>query len=166
MFDSLGNSVLQFVIGISSAAVGACTTHWLERQKQRELKDRQSKLEKEIVQVANQPEGVNHQNTWTWQQLVEILAEQVPVGRVTTYPLVSLHLYRRVLNQPVGALLRGASNNGHIALTNRVVRKDGSLADLPDDGAARQREQLEHEGVPFTHEGRVDWSRVEPVVLT
>jgi methylated-DNA-protein-cysteine methyltransferase related protein len=101
----------------------------------------------------------------TWQQLVDVLESCVPAGSVTTYAQVSLWGYDVPnKNRPVGALLRGARNNGHQPLTNRVVGTNGELADLPD-GPDQQRRQLLAEGVPFTPDGRVDFGRISPVAL-
>ena len=101
-----------------------------------------------------------------WQQLVDVLERRVPDGSVTTYAQVSLWGYGVPnKNQPVGALLRGARNNGFKPLTNRVVGVKGDLADLPD-GSDQQRRQLLAEGVPFTSDGRVDFRRISPVALS
>ncbi|HEY7529533.1 MAG TPA: hypothetical protein VIC56_02515 [Gemmatimonadota bacterium] len=62
------------------------------------------------------------------------------------------------------SLLVGAYKNGHETLTNRVVKTDGSLAQLPQ-GSAKQRRQLEGEGVAFTKDGRVDLRRNPAVRL-
>jgi alkylated DNA nucleotide flippase Atl1 len=100
-----------------------------------------------------------------WEQLVEILERRVPAGSVTTYAQVSLWGYGvSNRNQPVRSLLRGAVNHGHQRLTNRVVRVDGELADLPE-GSDQQKQQLLAEGVPFTADGRVDFGRISPVEL-
>ena len=100
-----------------------------------------------------------------WRQLVTTLGHRVPEGSVTTYAEVSLWGYGvHTYNQPVRSLLRGAANHGHQRLTNRVVRTDGSLADLPE-GSDQQRRQLLPEGVPFTADGRVDLDRISPVDL-
>jgi methylated-DNA-protein-cysteine methyltransferase-like protein len=164
VIEALGSAVVQLIVGAASAAAGATVTHWLEHRKRKLLEERQSKLEGEIVEVANRSDINEQQVGWTWPQLVEILSQHVPPGKVTTYSLVSLRPYRRVLNHPVGALLKGAGNHGHQVLTNRVVKQDGSLAELPE-GAEQQRKQLVSEGVPFTPDGRVDWTRINPVVL-
>jgi alkylated DNA nucleotide flippase Atl1 len=100
-----------------------------------------------------------------WKQLVTTLGHHVSAGRVTTYAEVSLWGYGRSnLNQPVRSLLRGAANHGYQQLTNRVVRADGRLADLPE-GSDQQRRQLLDEGIPFTTDGRVDFDRISPVAL-
>jgi alkylated DNA nucleotide flippase Atl1 len=100
-----------------------------------------------------------------WKQLVTVLGHRVPAGRVTTYAQVSLWGYGiHNNNQPVRSLLRGAANHGHQRLTNRVVRTDGRLADLPE-GSDQQRRQLLGEGIPFTTDGRVDFDRISPVDL-
>src|SRR5918994_5208707 len=100
-----------------------------------------------------------------WKQLVTALGHRVTAGSVTTYAQVShwgysIHNY----NQPVRSLLRGAANHGHQRLTNRVVRTDGRLADLPE-GSDQQRRQLLGAGIPFTTDGRVDFDRISPVDL-
>src|SRR5215210_522533 len=95
-----------------------------------------------------------------WKQLVATRGRRVPAGCVTTYARVSLWGYgTRNQNQPVRSLLRGAANHGHQRLTNRVVRTDGRLADLPE-GPDQQRHQLLREGVPFTADGRVDFDKI------
>ena len=100
-----------------------------------------------------------------WKQLVTALGHRVPAGSVTTYAEVSLWGYGvHNYNQPVRSLLRGAANHGHQRLTNRVVRTDGRLADLPE-GSDQQRRQLLLEGSPFTPDGRVDFDRISPVTL-
>ena len=100
-----------------------------------------------------------------WQQLVTTLGQRVPAGSVTTYAQLSLWGYgTRNYNQPVRSLLRGAANHGYQRLTNRVVRTDGQLADLPE-GSDQQRRQLLDEGVPFTADGRVDFGRISPEPL-
>ncbi len=100
-----------------------------------------------------------------WQQLVTTLGQRVPAGSVTTYAQVSLWGYgTRNYNQPVRSLLRGAANHGHQRLTNRVVRTDGQLADLPE-GPDQQKRQLLEEAVPFTSDGRVDFGRISPEPL-
>jgi alkylated DNA nucleotide flippase Atl1 len=100
-----------------------------------------------------------------WRQLVDELNRSVPSGSVTTYAEVSLWGYgTRNYNQPVRSLLRGAANHGHRQLTNRVVKTDGRLADLPE-GPDQQRRQLVNEGVPFAADGSVDFDRVVPVRL-
>src|SRR5215210_5351743 len=100
-----------------------------------------------------------------WKQLVTALGHRVPAGCVTTYAQVSLWGYGvHNYNQLVRSLLRGAANHGHQRLTNRVVRTDGRLADLPE-GADQQRRQLLDEGIPFTTDGRVDFGRISPVTL-
>ncbi len=100
-----------------------------------------------------------------WKQLVTTLGHHVPAGSVTTYAQVSLWGYGvHNYNQPVRSLLRGAANHGHQRLTNRVVRTDGRLADLPE-GPDQQRRQLLDEGIPFTSDGRVDFSRISPEEL-
>ena len=63
------------------------------------------------------------------------------------------------------SLLRGVENNGYLHLTNRVVRTDGGLANLPE-GSEQQRRQLLAEGMPFTADSRVDFGRTSPVTLT
>jgi alkylated DNA nucleotide flippase Atl1 len=100
-----------------------------------------------------------------WKQLVTTFGRCVPEGSVTTYAHVSLWGYGVPnYNQPVRSLLHGAGNHGHQRLTNRVVRTDGSLADLPE-GSDQQRRQLLAEGVPFNADGRVDFDRISPVDL-
>jgi methylated-DNA-protein-cysteine methyltransferase-like protein len=100
-----------------------------------------------------------------WKQLVDVLERRVPAGSVTTYAQVSLWGYGvSNLNQPVRSLLRGAGNHGHQQLTNRVVKVNGELADLPE-GPDQQRQQLLAEGVPFTADRRVDFGRISPVEL-
>jgi alkylated DNA nucleotide flippase Atl1 len=94
-----------------------------------------------------------------------MLAHRVPAGSVTTYAQVSLWAYGKPnRNQPVRSLLRGAVNHGHQPLTNRVVRTDGRLVDLPE-GPDQQRRQLLAEGITFTADGRVDFERISPVTL-
>ena len=101
----------------------------------------------------------------SWRQFVGLLERRVPAGSVTTYAQVSLRAYGVPnKNQPVGAMLRGARNNEHRTLTNRVVGSDGKLADIPD-GSEQQRRQLLDEGVPFTSDGRVDFARISPETL-
>ena len=100
-----------------------------------------------------------------WKQLVMVLGRRVPAGSVTTYAQVSLWGYGvHNYNQPVRSLLRGAANHGHQRLTNRVVRTDGQLADLPE-GSDQQRQQLLGEDIPFTIDGRVAFDRISPVDL-
>jgi alkylated DNA nucleotide flippase Atl1 len=100
-----------------------------------------------------------------WRQLVIVLGRRVTAGSVTTYAQVSLWGYGvHNYNQPVRSLLRGAANHGHQRLTNRVVRTDGQLADLPE-GSDQQRRQLLAEGVPFMADGRVDFDRISPKSL-
>jgi alkylated DNA nucleotide flippase Atl1 len=100
-----------------------------------------------------------------WSDLVAVLKANVPPGSVTTYADVSNWAYGKPnLNQPVRSLLRGAANNGHLALTNRVVAMSGSLADLPQ-GREQQLEQLRSEGVPLTSAAAVDFSRITPVKI-
>ena len=100
-----------------------------------------------------------------WQDLVSVLQTKLPEGRVTTYAEVSEWAYgNRTSNQPVGSLLRGASNNGYKTLTNRVVGTDGALAALPG-GNQQQQEQLLAEGIPFSGNGRVNFSAITPVSL-
>src|ERR671933_482319 len=100
-----------------------------------------------------------------WEEIVTELERRVPAGSVTTYPRVSLWGHGKPnLNQPVRSLLRGAANHGHQRLTNRVVRTDGRLAELPE-GSDQQRCQLLAEGVPFTADGRVDFDRISPTKL-
>jgi len=100
-----------------------------------------------------------------WEQLVETLERHVPAGSVTTYAQVSLWGYGVPnWNQPVRSLLRGAGNNGYQLLTNRVVKVNGELADLPE-GPGQQKRQLLDEGVPFTADGRVDFGKISPVTL-
>ena len=102
----------------------------------------------------------------TWQQLVVLLAQAVPAGAITTYAEVSDWAYgRRNLNQPVGALLRGAANHGFTELTNRVVGTDGTFASLPE-GTAQQEAQLRAEGVPFIAAGQVDMVRATVVQVS
>ncbi len=96
---------------------------------------------------------------------MDVLERQVPAGSVTIHAEVSTWGYGTPSrNQPVRSLLRGARNNGHQRLTNRVVKANGELADLPE-GSDQQRRQLLAEGVPFTPDGRVDSGRISPVVL-
>jgi alkylated DNA nucleotide flippase Atl1 len=100
-----------------------------------------------------------------WKQLVMVLGRCVPAGSVTTYAQVSLWGYGvHNYNQTVRSLLRGAVNHGRQRLTNRVVRTDGQLADLPE-GSDQQRQQLLGEGIPITTDGRVDFDRMSPVDL-
>ena len=100
-----------------------------------------------------------------WQDLVDMLQPQLPAGSVTTYAQVSLWGYDVPnRNHPVRSLLVGARNNGFQHLTNRVVGVNGELADLPH-GPAQQRQQLEAEGIPFTADGRVDFTQILPVAL-
>ena len=100
-----------------------------------------------------------------WRQLAAAFDRYVPAGSVTTYAEVSLWGYgTHNYNQPVRSLLRGAANHGHQRLTNRVVRTDGRLADLPER-SDQQRYQLLGEGVPFTADGRVDFGRISPKEL-
>src|SRR5215210_2335356 len=100
-----------------------------------------------------------------WKQLVTALGHYVPAGSVTTYAQVSLWGYGKPnLNQPVRSLLSGAAIHGHQRLTNRVVGKDGRLADLPN-GSHQKRRQLLDEGIPFTTDGRVDFDRISSVTL-
>lgn len=100
-----------------------------------------------------------------WKQLVTTLGRRVPEGKVTTYAHVSEWGYGAPnKNQPVRSLLHGAVNHDYQLLTNRVVRTDCRLADLPE-GSDQQRRQLLAEGVPFTADGRVDFDRISPVDL-
>lgn len=101
-----------------------------------------------------------------WKQLVNELDRSVPSGHVTTYAEVSYWGYgTRNHNQPVRSLLTGAANHGHQRLTNRVVKTDGRLANLPE-GSDQQKQQLVDEGVPFAANGKVDFDRIAPVRLT
>lgn len=101
-----------------------------------------------------------------WRQLVKVLSDKVPSGRVTTYAQVSNWAYGVPnRNQPVGSMLVGARNHGHAKLTNRVVGTDGTLAETPD-GHEQQRQQLVGEGIPFINAANViDLTKVTPVVL-
>src|SRR5687767_7418178 len=99
--------------------------------------------------------GTGRSDDMTWKDLVYVLLRSVPAGKITTYGQVSLWAYGvSNRNQPVRSLLTGARNHGHQTLTNRVVRTNGQLADLPD-GSDQQKAQLLREGVPFTHDGWV-----------
>jgi alkylated DNA nucleotide flippase Atl1 len=100
-----------------------------------------------------------------WKDLVDVLERKVSAGNVTTYSEVSNWAYGVPnRNQPVRSLLVGARNHGYQKLTNRVVGADGKLAELPD-GSDQQRQQLLCEGVLFDDDGRVDLTKVVPVVL-
>lgn len=100
-----------------------------------------------------------------WKQLVRVLGDRVPAGRMTTYAEVSAWGYGvSNYNQPVHSLLRGAANYGHQRLTERVVGIEGRVVDLPE-GTYQQRRQLLEESVPFTPDGRVDFGRTSPVEL-
>jgi alkylated DNA nucleotide flippase Atl1 len=101
-----------------------------------------------------------------WQHVVDLLRDRLPAGSISTYAEVSMAAYgRRDRNQPVGSLLRGASNHGYQVLTNRIVKTSGELAELPGE-RDQQRAQLMTEGVPFTEDGHVDLVHCPPVALT
>ena len=100
-----------------------------------------------------------------WKDLVGLLEQQVSVGSVTTYGEVGRWAYGKShWDRPVRSMINCARNNGYQAVTNRVVGFGGKLAILPD-GSNQQRQQLLSEGVPFTADGRVDLTKIVPVVL-
>ena len=99
-----------------------------------------------------------------WKELIDVLEQQVPTGSITTYNQVSLWAYGMpIWDRPVHRMIRCARNNGFHTLTNRVVGSGGKLAFLPD--RSEQQLQLLNEGIPFTGDGRVDLTKVRPVVL-
>ena len=100
-----------------------------------------------------------------WQDLVAVLSQNVTHGKITTYAEVSEWAFGiRTRNQPVRSLLHGASNNGHRELTNRVIRSNGTFAELPE-GVDQQRKQLVSERVLSNAELKVDMKRNVPVKL-
>ena len=101
-----------------------------------------------------------------WQQLVAVLAAQVPAGRITTWDHVSQRFYGDPRKRcPIKAMLRAAARRGHRELINRVVLPNGALAHFPEADAEQQQEQLAREGIRFTADGRVDLQSHPPVEL-
>src|ERR1019366_9122351 len=51
---------------------------------------------------------------WNWREVITMLAEQLPAGKVTTIELLSLRLYRRIFGRdsPVRTMLASAKKNG------------------------------------------------------
>jgi hypothetical protein len=116
--------------------------------------------EERLVQTARLPGSQKAKMTgWTWREVMPMLSDQLPAGSVTTHSLLSLRLYRRRRGGPIRAMLAGARKNGHEVLSNRIV------ADFPKPSES-QRIQLEMEGIPFTADGKVDWTKIKPVVFT
>jgi alkylated DNA nucleotide flippase Atl1 len=101
----------------------------------------------------------------SWEDLVAILEQEVPAGRITTFFELSLCVYGRIGKySAVRAMLAAARKHGFQELTNRVVTVDGKLAVMPD-GSDLQHQQLLSEGIIFTNDGRVDMHKVRHVYL-
>ncbi|ART63517.1 MGMT family protein [Kushneria marisflavi] len=84
------------------------------------------------------------------EQATTIIA-RIPEGRVTTYGAIA-KMTEGATARSIGALLR-LLPEGHTLPWHRVVAAGGRLAD--HDGARRQRELLNAEGVVFDARGRI-----------
>lgn len=83
----------------------------------------------------------------------------IPEGTVATYGQVAKLAGMGRGARAVGRILHGNPDPVHTPC-HRVVFADGSVApSYAFGGAAVQRDLLEHEGVPFKDDGRVDLDR-------
>ena len=89
-----------------------------------------------------------------FKQKVWEIVGRIPRGKVMSYgQIAAVAGYPRNARM-VGYALHAIPDSGRIPW-QRVVRKDGSLADFSDDGS-RQYQLLKAEGVVFTLERKVD----------
>jgi len=86
------------------------------------------------------------------------LVRQVPPGKVTSYGAIA-----RMLGNPRGARTVGWALHslpaGSDVPWHRVVNSQGRVSLRHREGADRQRELLEAEGVVFDERGVIDWER-------
>ena len=86
---------------------------------------------------------------------VYCLVRQIPQGKCVSYGQIALLLGSPRAARAVGYALRACREPG--VPCHRVLRADGSASCAFGPGV--QRSLLEAEGVAFTAEGRVDWTR-------
>lgn len=82
------------------------------------------------------------------------LVKEIPKGQVASYGMVA-SLLPGVTPRIVGFAM-AATPAGEGIPWQRVINSAGKISDR--DGAARQRERLEAEGIAFKTSGAVDWS--------
>lgn len=86
------------------------------------------------------------------------LIRAIPVGRVTTYGLISAAAGNHRGARQVARLLAGSSD-AHGLPWHRVVNKDGLISPRLSMGHLLQRQLLEAEGVTVSADGRIDLAR-------
>ena len=86
---------------------------------------------------------------------VYCLVRQIPQGKCVSYGQIALLLGSPRAARAVGYALRACREPG--VPCHRLLRADGSASCAFGPGV--QRSLLEAEGVAFTAEGRVDWTR-------
>ena len=94
-------------------------------------------------------------------QEVYRLTRQIPAGRVTTYGTLAAMLGRPMAPRAVGYALRALGDDTDVPW-HRVINAGGTISLRGRDPRETdlQRALLEHEGVLFDDEGRVDLRRV------
>lgn len=80
---------------------------------------------------------------------------EIPRGKVATYGQIAILAGHPRAARIVGYAVANSEKHGPMP-AHRVVFKDGSLCKSHVFGAGVQRKLLEHEGVGFLSDGRVD----------
>ena len=83
------------------------------------------------------------------------LVREIPEGQVASYGMVA-SLLPGVTPRIVGFAM-AATPAGQGIPWQRVINSAGKISDR--EGAGRQRDRLEEEGVQFTASGKVDWKQ-------
>ena len=86
------------------------------------------------------------------------LVQRVPSGRVVSYGAVARMLEHPHAARTVGWAMHSIPQGMDVPWW-RVINSKGRISLSRRDGASRQRELLEAEGVAFDERGFVDWER-------
>ncbi|MEZ9566274.1 MULTISPECIES: hypothetical protein [Vibrio] len=93
-----------------------------------------------------------------WTGLLEVLKNQLPAGKVTSYGVLSTFVFHKATaGQAIRSMLQAAVNDDfrNSEFTNRVIYSDGRVADVNG-----QIHQLQAEGIPI-ESSIVDLSKVD-----
>jgi methylated-DNA-protein-cysteine methyltransferase-like protein len=90
---------------------------------------------------------------------VYAVTRQIPPGKVSTYGQIAAIVGRECTARQVGYAMAALRSDDKSVPWQRVINSQGEISLRPGQGAVRQRQLLEAEGVEFDDQGRTDFNR-------
>jgi len=87
------------------------------------------------------------------------VTRRIPPGKVSTYGQIAAIVGRGCTARQVGYAMAALGSDDKSVPWQRVINSQGEISLRPGQGAVRQRDLLEAEGVEFDAGGRTDFAR-------